>query len=202
MLISSKLNSALIHPPFVNKALTPLTQRLCKDHRDLLIADYRDLYLLDTFFVLLRNFSLDLYVHIPVGDHTSTMRLLEYVPTPILLSSHPQLFSVEPYRIHVAVGDTQQTGFKELSGRDLRSCRVVKTSNFCPHQTVLGFDHDISCLSAMYWGNKDVVRHICPLKPIPHDEFSHYLCPGPQSPRNIPLYLQPFVSGQSGAVRG
>ena len=28
MLISSKLNSALIHPPFVNKALTILTQCL------------------------------------------------------------------------------------------------------------------------------------------------------------------------------
>ena len=103
MLISSKLISALIHPRFVTKALTRLTQRLRKNHQDLLIADYRDLYLLDTSFVLLRNFYLDLYAHIPVGDHTSTMRLLEYVPTPILLSSHPELFSVEPYRIHLAV---------------------------------------------------------------------------------------------------
>ena len=32
MLISNKLNSALIHPPFVTKALTRLTQRLRKDH--------------------------------------------------------------------------------------------------------------------------------------------------------------------------
>ena len=125
MLISSKLNSTLIHPPFVNKDLTRLTQRLRKNHQDLLIADYRDLYLLDTSFVLLQNLSLDLYVHIRVGDRTSTMRLLEYVPTPILLSSHPQLFSVEPYQIRLAVGDTQPTGYKELSGRDLRSCRVA-----------------------------------------------------------------------------
>ena len=43
MLIRSKLNSALIHPPFVNKALTRLTQRLRKNHQDLVIADYRDL---------------------------------------------------------------------------------------------------------------------------------------------------------------
>ena len=105
------------------------------------------------------------------------MRLLEYVPTPILLSSHPQLFSVEPYRIHLAVGDTQQKGYKELSGRDLRSCRVVKTSYFCPHQTVLGFDHGKSCLSAMYWGNEDVVKKTCPLKPIPHEEFFTQLSP-------------------------
>lgn len=171
MLISSKLNIALIHPPFVRKALIRLNQLLRKDHRDLLISDFRDLYLLDTSFVLLWNFFLDLYVHIPGGDHTSTMRLLEYVPTP------NQLFSVEPYRIHLAVGETQQAGFKELSGLDLRSCRVVKTSYFCPHQTVLGFDHGKNCLSAMYWGNEDVVRHTCPLKPIPHDEFFTQLSP-------------------------
>ena len=111
MLISSKLNSALIHPPFVSKVLTRLTQRLRKDHRDMLIADNRDLYLLDTSFMLLRNFSMDLYVHIPVGDHSSTMRLLEFVPTPILLSNH---FSVEPY-LSIWLSET-------LSRQALRSC--------------------------------------------------------------------------------
>ena len=29
----------------------------------------------------------------------------------------------------------------------------------------------------MYWGNEDVVRHTCPLKPIPHDEFFTQLSP-------------------------
>ena len=105
------------------------------------------------------------------------MRLLEYVPTPILLSSHPQLFSVELYQIHLAVGDTQQTGYKEFSGRYLRSCRVVKTSYFRLHQTVLGFDHGKNCLSAMDWGNKDVARQTWPLKPIPHDEYFTHLSP-------------------------
>lgn len=56
MLINSKLNSCVIHPPYVQKALTWLTQRLRKEHRDLLMADYQDLYLLDASFVLLHNF--------------------------------------------------------------------------------------------------------------------------------------------------
>ena len=94
LLTSRKLNSVLVHPPFVRKALTRLSQKVRKEHQDLLITDYRDLYLLDTSFVLLRNFTLDLYTHIPVADHANTMRLLEFVPSPIFLSSHPQLFSV------------------------------------------------------------------------------------------------------------
>ena len=171
MLISNKLNSALIHPPFVTKALTRLTQRLRKDHQDLLITGICTCW---TPHLSSSGTSPWIYMF---TYRTSTMRLLEYVPTPILLSSHPQLFSVEPYIIHLAVGDTQQKGYKELSGRDLRSCRVVKTSYFCPHQTVLGFDHGKSCLSAMYWGNEDVVKKTCPLKPIPHDEYFTQLSP-------------------------
>ena len=132
LLNSRKLNSALVHPPFVRKALTKLSQKVRKEHQDLLIDDYRDLLLLDTSFVLLRNFTLDLYTHIPVADHSITMSLLELVQSPIFLSTHSQLFSVEPYRIHLAVGDTQQNGYKELSWRDLRACKVIKGSHYCP----------------------------------------------------------------------
>ena len=133
LLTSRKLNSAMVHPPLVRNALTRLSQRVRKEHQDLLIMDYRDLYLLDTSFVLLRNFTLNLFTHIPVADHASTMRLLKFVPSPIFLSTHPKLFSVEPYRIHLAVGDTQQAGYKELSNRDLRAFKVIKGSHFCPH---------------------------------------------------------------------
>ena len=43
-------------------------------------------------------------MHIPIGDHSATHILYEFVPAPIRLASHPQLFSVHPYRIHIAVG--------------------------------------------------------------------------------------------------
>ena len=177
LLTSRKLNSALVHPPIVRKALTRLSQKVRKEHQDLLITDYRDLYLLDTSFVLLRNFTLDLYTHIPVADHANTMRLLEFVHSPIFLSSYPQLFLVEPYRIHLAVGDTQQAGYKELSDRDLRACKVIKGSHFCPHQIVLGFDHGESCLSALYWGNEQVIEKTCPIMPIPHADYFTQLSP-------------------------
>lgn len=46
LLNSQKLNSALVHPPFVQKALTRLSQKAFKEHQYLLIAEYWDLYLL------------------------------------------------------------------------------------------------------------------------------------------------------------
>ena len=115
----------------------------------------RELYLLYTSFILLRNFTLDLYTHTPVADHANTMHSLVFVPSPMFLSSHPQLFSVEPYRIRLAVGDTQQTGYKELLGRDLRACKVIKASHYCPHQTVRGFDHEESCLYRCIGGMRE-----------------------------------------------
>ena len=59
-LISSyRLNSALVHPRYAIRALTSLSKALSKDHKDLLIEVYEDLYKLDYFYVLFKNFTMD-----------------------------------------------------------------------------------------------------------------------------------------------
>ena len=174
---SHRLNSALIHPPYVNDALTKLSADLRKDFKDLLFEDKNDIYQLETSYVMLPNFTLEVFVHIPVGDHSKKLRLYEFVPAPIRLSDHPQLFQVEPYRIHLAVGKTRQDEYKELSGKDLTACRVLQHFYYCPHQAVIGFDHEKSCLSGLYWNEDEVVRQSCPLKPIPHDDYFVQLNP-------------------------
>ena len=106
---------------------------------------------MDMLYGLFKKFTMDLFVHIPIGDHSATLTLYDFVPAPIRLASHPQLFSVHPYRIHIAVGNSRESSYKELAGKDLRACRVVRNQYNCPHQTVLGFDHARSCLSALFW---------------------------------------------------
>ena len=88
------------------------------------------------------------------------------MPSPISFS-HIRSCS-EPYRIHLAVGDTQQTGHKELTGRDLRVGKVIKANHCCPNQTVLGFYPGESCISALYWGNEKTIEHACTIKPVPN----------------------------------
>ena len=177
LIFSHRLNSALVHPPYAIRALTSLSKALRRDHKDLLIEGYKDLYKMDTSYVLFGNFTMDLYVHIPIGDHSATLTLYEFVPAPIRLASHPQLFSVHPYRIHIAVGDSRQVNYKELAGKDLRACRVVRNQYYCPHQTVLGFDHAESCLSALSWGEETAIFKTCPLKPIPHQDYYVQIAP-------------------------
>ena len=68
-LISSHcLNSALVHPPYAIRARTPLSKTLRRDHQDLLIDGCKDLYKMDTSYVLFKNFTIDLYVHILIGE--------------------------------------------------------------------------------------------------------------------------------------
>ena len=96
LISSHPLNSALVHPPYAIRALTSLSKTLRREHKDLLIDGYKDLYKMDTSYVLFKNFTMNLYVHIPIGDHSATFTLYEFVPTPIRLASHLQLFSVQP----------------------------------------------------------------------------------------------------------
>ena len=120
---------------------------------------------------------MDPYIHIPIVDHSTTLTLYEFVPAPIRLASHPQLFSVHPYCIHIAVGESRQANYKELAGKDLRACRVVRNQYYCPHQTVLGFDHANSCLSALFWSEEAAISKTCPLKPIPPSDYYVQISP-------------------------
>lgn len=48
---------------------------------------------------------------------------------------------------------------------------IVHILLHCPHQTVLGFDHAQSCLSALFWIEEEAIVETCPLKPIPHADY-------------------------------
>ena len=174
---SHRLNSAIVHPPFVNEALTQLSADLRQDFKDLLIEDKNDVYQLETSYVMLPNFTLDIFVHVPVGDHSRQLKLYEFIPAPIRLSNHSQFFQVEPFRTHIAVGPSRKDDYKELSPRDLSACKVLQHFYYCPHQSVLGFDHAASCLSALFWNEDEMVRLSCPLKPVPHKDYFVQLNP-------------------------
>ena len=94
LISSHRLNSALVHPPYAIRVLTSLSKTLRREHKDLLIDGYKDLYKMDTSYVLFKNFTMDLYIHIPIGDHSATLTLYEFVPTSICLASHPPSYSL------------------------------------------------------------------------------------------------------------
>ena len=154
-----------------------MSKILRREHKDLLIDGYKDLYKMDTSYVLFKNFTMYLHVHILIGDHSATLTLYGFVPAPICLASHPQLFPMHPYRIQIAVGDYRQSVYKELAGKDLRACRVLRNQYYCPHQTVLCFDHAQSCLSALFWSEEDAITETCALKPIPHADYYAQMSP-------------------------
>ena len=61
LIASHRLNSALVHPPYAIWALNSLSKTLRRDHKDLLIDGYKDLYKMDISYVLFKNFTMDLY---------------------------------------------------------------------------------------------------------------------------------------------
>ena len=57
LISSHRLNNTLVHPPYAIRALTSLSKILRREHKDLLIDGYKDLYKMDTSNVLFKNFT-------------------------------------------------------------------------------------------------------------------------------------------------
>lgn len=104
-----------------------MSKTLIMEHKGLLIEWHKDLYKLDMSYVLFKIFTMD--IPLPV------LYIYKLVPTPLRLLSHPHLFSLHPYWIHMAVGDPKQRAGKQRFAGEQGS----KESILMPSSDGLGF---------------------------------------------------------------
>ena len=82
--------------------LTVLTTKLRMNHNDLLLTDRSQVWEMDTSYVLFSNFTLVLFVHFPVGNTKTKLKLVEYMPTPLKLGTDPQVYTLHSENTYLA----------------------------------------------------------------------------------------------------
>ena len=83
----------------------------------------------DCSHILSANYTLILYVHVPVGNVNSRLRLYEYLETPVKIAG--QLMILSPREHMLAVSDDQMRS-REVSADYLRGCDRRAGSYYCP----------------------------------------------------------------------
>ena len=80
---NQRVNTNLVAAKTMHQQLTVLTTKLRMNHKDLLLTDRSQVWEMDTSYVLFSNFTLVLFVHFPVGNTKTKLKLVEYMPTPL-----------------------------------------------------------------------------------------------------------------------
>ena len=114
----------------------------------------------DCSHILAANYTLFVYVHVPLGAVNSRLRLYEYLETPVRIAG--QLMVLSPREHMLAVSDDQMRS-REVSADYLRGCERRSGTYYCPKKNVLRMDSKNSCLTALYFRRYDQMRTTCPL---------------------------------------
>ena len=200
LVLSNKINPYLIDTSKMYEQLTLLTSKLRLQYKGLLLTDRTQVWEMDTSYLLYSNYSIVIFVHLPVGDASVKMSLVEYLPTPLRLGNDSQTYTIHVEKTMMAVGSSKNHLYKELNDRDISRCTVSGKHYFCPKRSMHEYNVDHSCLSSLYWQDPVVSARTCPLKPVPHKDLVTQLNPTQfivsiDGVENLRFYCEGFLVG-------
>lgn len=164
--LNGRFDTGLVSMKDLDNGLNALREKAQADRKVLSIRNTLETFQLATSFVFnASTMELHLIIHVPVHDHSKTMTLYRYIPTPIQLPQQTLWLEVRPDNELIGVSD-DATLYKTMSRTELDSCTMVQNVYFCPGTAFFKIRRE-SCLAGLYFGRFAEVRKHCPLS------FSH-----------------------------
>ena len=150
----------LIHSEDMYSELVQVRARAYEEGYELLMERDSLIWRQDCSHILAANYTLFVYIHVPMGTVNSRLRLYEYLETPVRIAG--QLMVLSPREHMLAVSDDQMRS-REVSADYLRGCDRRAGTYYCPKKNVLRTDSKTSCLTALYFRRYSQMRTSCPL---------------------------------------
>lgn len=146
-----------------------------------------DLYTCETSYLMYQNGSLVIVVHLPAYKQETKMRLLEFVPVPILLpapksstpdNSHPKSIALTAAPAHQLIAVTQdESAYKAYSHVELTQCKQLAGVYFCPNSNLYDRRASGSCIIGLYKRNRAIITQHCLWKAVEVGDFAAQVAP-------------------------
>ena len=76
--------------------LDAINEILKGSQQEILLEDFKDVYALETSYLLYDNLTLSIFLHLPTGSPVQELNLYRYLPTPFRFSNETPFFTVDP----------------------------------------------------------------------------------------------------------
>ena len=158
-LLKNKLSPKLVPLNVLQPIITKLRSSARKRGYELSINSPSDVYMCQTSFVAYETGELIVLSHIPMFKNKHLMKLLEYQPTPIILSnqSQQQLF-IKPHKPIIAV-DEDLTLYSAYEKEEIHhDCWAIHNTYYCKNKNILTRVSHIDCTLALYKKDKKKIK--------------------------------------------
>ena len=166
-LLKNNLSPKLIPLSNLEEVIGQVKDIAMKRGYKLAIGSSSDIYMCQTSFVAHQNGELIILSHIPMYKNKHLMKLLEYQPTPIVLSqqSDKQL-SIKPENPIIAV-DEDLTLYSVYTKEEIHhDCWSIHNNHYCKNKNILTRVNEnfMECTLALYRKNKNQIQEKCTLE--------------------------------------
>ena len=164
-LLKNKLSPKLVPLSKLQTVISELTSTVRKRGYELAINSPSNVYMCQTSFVAYETGELIVMSHLPMYKNKHLMKLLEYQPTPIILSkqSQQQLF-IKPQNPIIAV-DEDLTLYSVYTKEEIHhDCWAIHNTHYCKNKNILTRVSHIDCTLALYKKDKKTIGEKCSLE--------------------------------------
>ena len=170
-LLKNRLSPKLVPLTKLQPIISKLRSTARKRGYELGINSPSDVYMCQTSFVAYETGQLVVLSHIPMYKTKHLMKLLEYQPTPIILSNQTQqqLF-IKPPKPIIAV-DEDLTLYSVYTEEEIyHDCWAIHNTHYCKNKNILTRVSHVDCTLALYKKDKKTIRERCSLEvSAPHE---------------------------------
>ena len=161
-LLKNKLSPKLVPLTNLQGLIGKLQDITRKRGYNLAINSPSEIYMCQTSFVAYENGQLIILTHIPMYKTKYLMKLLEYQPTPIILTNQEnQQLTIKPDKPTIAV-EEDLTLFSVYSKEEIHhDCWSIHNSHYCKNNNILTRTVYPDCTLAIYRKNKEEIQKKC-----------------------------------------
>ena len=170
-LLKNKLSPKLVPLSKLQAITSKLRSSARKRGYELAINSPSDIYMCQTSFLAYETGELIVLSHLPMYKNKHLMKLLEYQPTPIILSNQSQQqLSIKPQNPIIAV-DEDLTLYSVYTEEEIHhDCWAIHNTYFCKNRNILSRVSHMDCTLALYKKDKVNIREKCSLEiSSPHE---------------------------------
>ena len=159
-LVQGRISPFLINHETVNANLAILQKKIQPDEYQIAITAIVQFYQLPTSFIVLEKNIILAFVHVPLHQTNSILKLFKYQPIPQTIQNSSSHFMITTDKSFLAIND-DLSFMKELSQEELNSCHSTSDYYYCDLNNVLIRPEFGTCTTALYKDDLKRIRKHC-----------------------------------------
>ena len=170
LLAMHRLSPRLVGVELVRTSMAILSRKTQMFGYSLDISELDDLFKFPVSYLAFSNFTIQLFMHIPIKKLGVPIEIYHFLPSPIILEN--DVFAFPVLEKEYLILDAGATHYRSLTPLQYSQCTTTGSTFSCPDDGLYYSVNDADCLLSLFLGKWEHIKTVCVW--VFNDEKNHY----------------------------